>query len=118
MSQLLKDNFGVLRFASKLSPRVRKKLLLLIGGHEDIYKSLQELSLNTKRGIVPLTPVQLKKLLPHRKLIKRLASEAASASRGKATQRSVKYRKRIVSQTGGFLNIVLPIVSAVLGLLG
>lgn len=80
---------------------VRKGVLKALRKDKKFYKALREITKNTINGKVPLSKVQKKKLRKHKKLIEGIAC-------------SKKCCGKKITQSGGFLPILLPSVLAVL----
>jgi hypothetical protein len=104
MSQNIKNCFDKLRFiASIKDPSLRKKILSSM--HNDcLYLALNEIALNTVKGNLKLKSQQKKKLYKHRNLIKKLSTK---------TNNRVK-RRKLVTQSGGFLPILIPALASIL----
>ena len=105
MSKNLSDCFQTLLLVSRIKDdRQRQKVLEIIGCDDKIYKALHELAINLIHGNIPLTKRQKLHLTKEKKKILPLAKKINDKRR----------RKRVVRQTGGFLNIVLPVVATLL----
>ena len=86
-----------------LSPRKQKQLMSCCNGQH--IRAFQEVALNLVKGTVELTPDQLKICQKWHKPIKVLARK----------DYSLKDKKRLLVQKGGFLGAILPIIASVLG---
>ena len=82
-------------------------LLKESGADETVYKALSEIATNQKKGNIKLDNKQTKKLNRHSKTLKNLCC--------KKDKLSLKKRKKLVVQSGGFLPILIPTVAAILG---
>jgi len=69
---------------------------------DNFNKAIREISFNITEGNIYLPQIVKRKLKKHRQLISKLAGAATT-----------KNRQRLVNQSGGYLNILLP---AILGL--
>jgi hypothetical protein len=69
-----------------------------------LYKALNEISVNTVAGKIPLNNQQKKLLRKHKITIKKLACYTKNKNR----------RKKLVLQSGGFLPILIPTVASIL----
>lgn len=100
MSQNLKANKEFLSFLQKASCKQRKEILKAATPTQ--LKALSECILNVCAGNVPLTPGQFLKLKKKRKsLFKFLKAKSIKS-------------KKLVVQTGGFLPVVLSVLTPVL----
>jgi hypothetical protein len=104
MSENVKKCFDRLRFiASIKNPGLRKKIL--VSTHDDcLYFALNEIALNTIKGNMKLQTQQKKKLHKYKRLLKNLSLK---------TNNRVK-RRKLVSQSGGFLPILIPTLASIL----
>jgi hypothetical protein len=71
MSQNLRKHAAMLRTISKARPDLRKKLLEL--ADEGLIRSICECADNTLKGHVKLNSVQKKRLLRHKRILRKLA---------------------------------------------
>ena len=92
--------------AQSRTPKKRKLLVDWAGKNE--IDAISELSLNTLNGNIKLNPKLFKKLQKHRNCLRLLASR----------KNNIHKKKRIVKQSGGFLNFLIPAaLSAAISLL-
>lgn len=75
----------------------RRRLLVEWAGKNDL-DAISEISLNTLRGNVKLSPSTYKKIQKYKKALRTLALKKAS----------IKKRKQIIKQQGGFLPFLIP----------
>jgi hypothetical protein len=86
----------------------RRNALIDIATNGEI-DSISECILNILQGKVPLKPFQTKKLQKIKKYLRLLASKKCS----------IKNRKKILKQKGGFLGALIPVaIAAISSLLG
>ncbi|CAG2102052.1 unnamed protein product [Medioppia subpectinata] len=95
-----------LRYATKKPTGSRRRILKDLGAEKTVYNALQELAHNTLSGVIPLNPKQKKLLQPHRKTLENLCDCK--------NRKSIKKRKQLILQSGGFLPIVLSALAGVL----
>jgi CHAD domain-containing protein len=103
MSAHLRRNATILKTISKATPSARKKLLKL--ADESLIRSICECCENTIKGRVKLSPIQKKRLLRHKRILRRLAKSGDNW----------KQKKKFIVQSGGF---IIPLLAPVLGTLG
>jgi len=77
------------------SNKKRKKLVKL--AEDCVINSISEIALNCLNGNVPLSEIDFNKLSKYQNLLRKLTKIS-----------SVKKRRNIISQTGGFLNLLIP----------
>lgn len=107
MSARAVRNLSALKTFKKLSNESRKKFLKRC--NPDFVNCLSEVCHNLLRGNIKVTPAQLKKLTRYKKTLRTLASKRTS----------LKKRKRLLNQKGGFLGaLIAPALSAITGLIG
>lgn len=105
MSQTLRTHGDILKVLAKCKTRQRKALLQNIT--PGLLKCLCECSLNVLKGNVKLSPSQKRLLSRHKKVLRSLADRKTS----------VKRKKQLLIQKGGFLPALLgPILSTIAGL--
>jgi hypothetical protein len=105
MSENLQNCIRELTLISQIKdPRLRKSVLKDFSLSRCLYKSLHEIAINTVNKTVPLSDTQKKELKPHKETLKKLACK----TRGK------KKRAELVVQSGGFLPILIPTISAII----
>jgi hypothetical protein len=108
MSKNLKHCYQVLSLVAKVKDkRLREAILKQISCEEKIYAAVSELATNTIKGNIPLTEAQKNKLRKQKKFIEGLKCQ-------KKGRLSKEGKKKFVEQSGGFLNVVLPIIATVL----
>ena len=101
----LRRNVPNLKELKKSSAQKRKKLLL--NAKPDLINTLCDCCLNAKKGTLKISEAQKKKLLPHASIIRELAKKG----------KSVKKRRQILLQRGGFLSsLLIPVLSFVAAL--
>jgi hypothetical protein len=103
MSQNLRKHAAMLRTISKARPDLRKKLLEL--ADEGLIRSICECADNTLKGHVKLNSVQKKRLLRHKRILRKLARPGETW----------RQKKKYILQSGGFL---APLIAPILGTLG
>ena len=104
-SKTLKKTFGSLhKIMSEKNSKYRKKLLAEASKNENIIHSVREISRNLILKNVPLSRMQKKRLIGHTKCI-----VGCSKIKG-----SGKKSQQLVVQSGGFLQIILPIIASLL----
>lgn len=106
MSKRVKRNLPVLKALVALKPKDRRAFLCQAS--EDLILTLSEISLNVLKGNIPLTKKQYTKLSKQKKFIKLFANHKTG----------VKHKRKVVSQTGGFLlpllSIAVPFLSSLI----
>ncbi len=85
-------------------PRMRKKVLSDASSSTALYKALQELAINLVNRNIPLTQSQKTRLRKKKSVIMGLTR----------SPKSLKRRKQLVVQTGGFLPLLLATAAPVL----
>lgn len=104
-SKTLKKTFGGLqKIMGEKNKKKRELMLMAAAKNEDILNSVRELSRNVVLKNVPLNNRQKKSLLNHSKCI-----VGCSKIKG-----CCKKSERLVTQSGGWLGIVLPIVASLI----
>lgn len=94
MAQLpkrLKENKHILYALYKADPKLRKAIIK--HSKDNLIKALAEISLNTLKGNIQHTPYIFKKLRTYKKKLRAMA----------CPQQSIKAKRKILVQTGGFL---------------
>ena len=95
----LKSHYPTLELLNKATPELRKAIISKCG--PDLLKCISEVAVNVLRGNLELPDSSAKKLKKHSASIRKVASKRVS----------VKDKKKIINQKGGFL---LPLLAAVL----
>lgn len=110
MSDHLHRSLDKLVVVSKLSEnkKLQRQLLKEFCNDPAFLVAIVEIAINTVRKRVPLTQDQLLKLRPHINIIRKLALESSK------TLKRRTYREKFVQQSGGFLQVPVPIVASVL----
>jgi len=104
MSKNLNDCLEKLVLVSKIKNlELRKKVIAEIFD-DCLYKALNEISINTVSGKVPLNKKQKGSLKKYKILIKKLSCDIKNKSK----------RKKLVVQSGGFWPVLIPAVASVL----
>jgi hypothetical protein len=107
MSKNLKRCASVLSLVSRIrNKRLRDLILKEISCDDHIYDALSEITVNTLKGNVPLTESQKKKLRRQKRFM-----SALSCDKNKV---SLRKRKYLVQQSGGYLATVLPVIVTLL----
>ena len=108
-SKTLKKINAFLKTLVNLTPPSRKIILKdkNVGGDEALFDVIHEIALNTIKGNVKLDKNQLKKLKPHNHLLKKYCCSKIKKSKLK--------RQKLLSQSGGFLPILIPIITEIIG---
>ena len=97
MSKRIKRNLPIFKALLALKPSERR--IFLCQGSDDLILALCEIALNVLKGNVPLTSDQYSKLNKQKKFIKLFANRKTG----------VKHKRKVLTQTGGFL---LPLLGA------
>lgn len=93
--------------ASIKSSRIRNKVLQEFADNLKIYDALREIALNTIKGRVPLNDNQKKKLRKYKKVFLGLAKKTNSK----------KAKRQLVVQSGGFMSLLIPIITGLVSAL-
>ena len=97
MSSTLRKYLNVLKFISSIKEKkLREGVLKQYANFDDFYKALNEIAMNTVNRNVQLTAFHKKKLKPYKKHIINLTKN----------NKSKRGRKKLVIQSGGFLQIL------------
>lgn len=105
VSKCLKNNFPILQAISKIKNlKTRQKLLKVLADDKLFFQSLREIATNCLEGNIPLDEKTKTALQKHKKIIRNLATHTNGTK-----------RRKIVSQTGGFLPFLVPAAASVLG---
>ena len=97
-----KRQAAILHTLQQTRPRERNSIIGTVDS--DIIRLLSEMCFNLLRGNVRLNATQVKRLKRHKRTIRTLANRTLS----------IKEKRRKL-QLGGFLPLVLPVISAALG---
>lgn len=107
MSKRVKRNIAILNAIPALKPDQRKGFISHCS--DDFILSICEICLNVLKGNIPLNSEQYSRLKKHKTFIKLLADKKSS----------VKKKRKVVKQSGGFigplLSIALPFISGLIG---
>lgn len=99
----MKRNLPLLQLLIKTPPRQRKAILC--AATADLVAAISEIALNALKGNIPLSPRQVSMLRKKKLLIRKLSSK----------QVSLKKKKELVKQSGGFLapllSIAIPLIT-------
>ena len=95
MSQTVKHCSDYLGVLSKCNSKQRRGILQ--SADPALIKAICECALNVVKGNIPLTPTQKRRLSPHKNTLRSLADR----------KKSLKTKKRILIQKGGFLPLLL-----------
>ena len=107
MSKSLKKSYHLLHVLREGDTKIRKAVLSSSSDH--LVRAVSEICLNAIKGGLPLSRQQIKRLTPHRNLICYLATK----------KHSLKKKRRLLTQKGGFLQALLvPALSVIAGLVG
>ena len=82
----------------------RRRALIQTADKEEIL-AVSEIIDNLLRGNIPLSDKQRKRLKRHRKKLRHIASKRVS----------IKQKKILINQTGGFLSAIIPLALSLLG---
>lgn len=108
MSKNLLSTIGHLEvIASIKSTKTRNRVLNDFADNLKVYEAIREIAVNTIKRRVPLTETQKKKLRRYKKVLLSLAK----------TKNSKITKKKLVRQSGGFLPLLIPIVSGLISAL-
>ena len=102
-SKVLKHR-DYLTLLSKAKKKRRRQKLIDLADNSEI-QAICEIVYNILGGRLPLKPEQKKKLKRHRVALRNIVDRS----------KSVKKKKKILQQSGGFLSAVLPLVVSALG---
>jgi len=92
---------ALLRTIQKARPDLRRSLLKL--ADEQLIRCLCECASNTLKGNVNLTPVERRKLVRHKKILRRIVKKGESW----------KTKRKVIVQSGGAF--LLPLLAPILG---
>lgn len=95
MSERVRRNWGLLKILVKAGPRQRKAILC--NANNDLVGAIAEIALNTLKGNLPLKPSQYRSLKRKKGVIKKLSDRKVS----------LKKKKQIILQSGGFIGPLL-----------
>ena len=105
ISRNLKNYFIILQAISKIkNVSQRKKLLEGLKDNNEVFRAIQEIVLNSVRGNIPFNNAEKAKLRRYKKILKQILKPRISK----------KSRKKLVSQCGGFLPLLLPAAASTL----
>ena len=100
-------NLKVLKALKKMSNKSRREFLKSCDGR--VIDSLSEVCQNLLKGRIKMSAQQIRKLKRHRKSIRAVACK----------RNCLKKRRKIISQTGGFIGALIgPLVTGLSSLLG
>ena len=102
-SPLIKKHGSMVMAMMQATPQTRKKLVK--DSPSEVINCVSECCQNVLKGNVHLSSAQKKKLYPNRQHLRRLASKSIS----------VKKKKHILNQKGGFLSLLAPALLPLLG---
>lgn len=106
MSANIKRNMALLKILIKAGPEQRRAILC--GASDSLIAAIAEIALNTLRGNVPLKPEQFKALKKKKTFIRQLSNKKLS----------LKKKKRLIEQSGGFigplLGFAIPLLTSLL----
>jgi hypothetical protein len=97
MSDRIKRNLNFLKSLLHSKKKKLRKSIVKVASNDNI-DALSEAALNTLRGNVPLTSEERRKLKPHSEKLRALAHKKTS----------IKKKKSLLIQEGGFLPLLLP----------
>ena len=100
---LIKKHGSMVMAMMQATPQTRKKLVK--DSPSEVIRCVSECCHNVLKGNVHLSSAQKKKLYPSRQHLRRLASKSIS----------VKKKKQILNQKGGFLSLLAPALLLLLG---
>ena len=110
MADKLEKYIDLLQLLQKAKPSQRKHIIEMANGQ--FIKLICECCLNVLRGNVPLTPARKRNLKKFAPIMRQVASKADR-------NKSLKRKRELLVQNGGFLPALLaPIVSLAGGLIG
>ena len=104
MSKRVKGSLPYLQVIDRSKPKLRK--LLIDHVPPDVITAICERSLNVLKGVIPLTPLQKRRLARYKTHLRALASKKVSRKR----------KKQYLNQKGG--NLLTALLPPVLGVLG
>lgn len=103
----LARNLSLLNIISKSSPKDHKAISQSLKA--DTIKCLCDCCHNILQGRIRVSPSNKRKLLKHRKILRRLAGKSTAIN---------KKKELLIKQQGGFLHLLIkPVLSAIGGLL-
>lgn len=108
MSDNLKKCINELQLVTKIKNKnAQKTILKQLARRNCFAKAVQEVAANTANANIPLKTKEKKKLKKHAHIIKALTKKKLS----------VKTREKLVSQSGGALGVLIPIVTSLISAL-
>ena len=102
-TQLIKKHGSIVMAMMQATPQTRRYLVK--DSPSEVIRCVSECCHNVLKGNVHLSSAQKKKLYPSRQHLRRLASKSIS----------VKKKKQILNQKGGFLSLLAPALLPLLG---
>ena len=106
VSNTLKSALPFFKIVARLPDKSRKLILNDLGGDQTAYDALHEMAYNTIKGNVKLKKSHKRKLKRHDKVLKKFCCLK--------NKKSLKKRKQLLIQSGGFLPILIPAVASLL----
>lgn len=103
MKRRLSGHRHIIEVLATASPKLRKAILT----HADkpLIQTLTESCHNVANGNIKISPCNLRKLKRYRSTIRQITSPKTKW----------QHKKKVLIQSGGFLPILMPIISSVLG---
>lgn len=95
MSERVLRNLAVLKILVRAGPKQRKAILCK--ANNDLVGAIAEIALNTLKGNLPLKPSQYRTLKRKKGVIKKLSDRKVS----------LKKKKQVIRQSGGFVGSLL-----------
>jgi len=103
----LRRNFNLLKLFARCANKFELRKAILENSDNDFVKALADCALNLVNGNVKVPVAQMKRIGRHRKIIREMAKK----------RNSIKMKKKLCEQKGGFLPALLvPVLAAVTGL--
>ena len=102
----LNKTLPTLTYISRMSENNRKKFLSDLVGEPDFIAALHEIAYNTLKGRLKLPPSRQSELKPYTRTLKNLCNSK--------NRNCAKKRKHLFEQSGGFLPILIPALTALL----
>ena len=105
MTDELRKHWDNLLLSTQLkNVRSRKDFLKLMSKDETVYEAIKNIVINLMKGNINLNKRSKLKLMKEKKVIKAFT----------CNNKCKKKKQKIVEQSGGFLNVVIPLIASVI----
>ncbi|MDI9312886.1 MAG: hypothetical protein QM535_21935 [Limnohabitans sp.] len=105
MSSTLKNYIQQLQFISKIkNKKIREGILQEFSNDQRFFNALKEIVENTLRKNIPLKPKEKRSLRKYKKILLQFTKPKISKRK----------KKQLVVQSGGYLNILIPVITSFL----